>query len=70
MLGEVVVKLHPEWAPIGVERIKELTADSFWDGCRAFRVLPNFVVQLGINGGEILFVSLHRIQREHDLLTS
>lgn len=48
--GEVVVKLHPEWAPIGVKRIKELTADSFWAGCRAFRVLPNFVVQLGING--------------------
>lgn len=48
--GDVFVKLHPEWAPIGVTRIKELTADSFWDGCRAFRVLPNFVVQLGING--------------------
>jgi len=48
--GEVVVKLHPEWAPIGVKRIKDLTADSFWDACRAFRVLPNFVVQLGING--------------------
>lgn len=48
--GEVVVKLHPEWAPIGVSRIQELTTDSFWDGCHAFRVLPNFVVQLGING--------------------
>jgi cyclophilin family peptidyl-prolyl cis-trans isomerase len=48
--GEVVVKLHPEWAPIGVARIKELTKDSFWGDCRAFRVLPNFVVQLGING--------------------
>ena len=48
--GEVIVKLHPEWAPIAVGRIKELTADSFWDECRAFRVLPNFVVQLGING--------------------
>ena len=48
--GEVVVMLRPEWAPIGVTRIKELTADSFWDDCRAFRVLPNFVVQLGING--------------------
>ena len=48
--GEVVGMLHPELAPIGVTRIKELTADSFWDDCRAFRVLPNFVVQLGING--------------------
>ena len=49
-LGEVVVKLKPEWAPIAVQRIKELTMDSFWDECRAFRVVPNFVVQLGING--------------------
>jgi cyclophilin family peptidyl-prolyl cis-trans isomerase len=49
-MGEVVVILRPELAPIGVTRIKELTADSFWDDCRAFRVLPNFVVQLGING--------------------
>lgn len=48
--GEVVIKLHPEWAPNAVGRIKELTADSFWNGCRAFRVLPNFIVQLGING--------------------
>jgi len=51
--GEVIVKLHPEWAPIGVQRIKDLTADSFWDECRAFRVLPNFVVQLGINGDPV-----------------
>jgi cyclophilin family peptidyl-prolyl cis-trans isomerase len=50
--GKVIVRLHPEWAPIGVRRIKELTMDSFWDHCRAFRVLPNFVVQLGINGDE------------------
>lgn len=48
--GLVVIKLIPEWAPIGVERFKELTAASFWEACRAFRVIPNFVVQLGING--------------------
>ncbi|KAL3776390.1 hypothetical protein ACHAW5_011056 [Stephanodiscus triporus] len=48
--GEVVVRRRPEWAPIGVARIKELTLDSFWNDCCAFRVLPNFVVQLGIHG--------------------
>jgi cyclophilin family peptidyl-prolyl cis-trans isomerase len=48
--GIVIVELHPEWAPLGVERIKELTAASFWDGCRFFRVVPNFMVQIGING--------------------
>jgi peptidyl-prolyl cis-trans isomerase A (cyclophilin A) len=27
-----------------------LTKESFWDGCRFFRVLPGFVSQFGING--------------------
>mgnify|MGYP000349371675 CR=1 FL=1 len=48
--GEVIVKLRSDWAPLGAQRIKDLTADSFWDGCRAFRVVPKFMVQMGING--------------------
>mmetsp|Transcript_5251 Transcript_5251/g.11874 ORF Transcript_5251/g.11874 Transcript_5251/m.11874 type:complete len:266 (+) Transcript_5251:220-1017(+) len=48
--GEVIVRLKPEWAPLGVKRIQELVETKFWDGCRAFRVVPRFVVQLGING--------------------
>ena len=30
--GIVVVELIPNWAPIGVRRVKELTAASFWEG--------------------------------------
>jgi len=52
--GEVLIKLHEDWAPLGVKRIQELTEAEFWDECRAFRVLPNFVVQLGINGSPIV----------------
>ena len=48
--GEVVVKLKPEWAPLGVQRIKELTTDKFWDEIRVFRALKNFMVQMGISG--------------------
>lgn len=48
--GSVFVELVPEWAPLGVKRIKELTATSFWDNCRVFRVIHNFMAQLGING--------------------
>jgi peptidyl-prolyl cis-trans isomerase A (cyclophilin A) len=29
---------------------QELTDTGFWDDCRFFRVLPDFVVQFGING--------------------
>lgn len=52
--GIVVIELHPEWAPLGVERIKELTAASFWEGCRFFRVLPNFIAQIGIHGDTVI----------------
>lgn len=48
--GKIVIKLEPQWAPNGVERFSKLTEAGFWDGCRAFRVLPNFIVQFGING--------------------
>ncbi|KAL7515359.1 hypothetical protein ACHAXN_013318 [Cyclotella atomus] len=48
--GTFVVKTHPEWAPIGAERFETLAAESFFDGCRVFRVLPGFVSQFGING--------------------
>jgi peptidyl-prolyl cis-trans isomerase A (cyclophilin A) len=48
--GTVKIQLYPEWAPRGVDRFMELTKVGFWDGCRVFRVLPNFVVQFGING--------------------
>ena len=49
--GSFVVKTRPDWAPLGAEQSEELVESSFFDGCRAFRVLPEFIVQFGINGG-------------------
>jgi len=46
--GPVVVEVHRDWAPIGADRFYELAKSGFFDGCRFFRVVPNFVVQFGI----------------------
>lgn len=43
------IQLHDEWAPIGVKRFQELTKANFWDDSRIFRVVPNFVSQVGIS---------------------
>jgi cyclophilin family peptidyl-prolyl cis-trans isomerase len=44
------MEVHPEWAPIGAERMEELVDADFFAGCRFFRVVPGFVAQFGIHG--------------------
>jgi peptidyl-prolyl cis-trans isomerase A (cyclophilin A) len=49
-VGPFVVQVHREWAPKGADRFYNLVKNGFFDGTRFFRVLPNFMVQFGING--------------------
>ncbi|MBK5290838.1 MAG: peptidylprolyl isomerase [Acidobacteriia bacterium] len=46
--GNVMVEVHPDWAPIGAKQFLDLVKDKFFDGARFFRVVPNFVVQFGL----------------------
>lgn len=48
--GVVTFVTRSDWAPLGVQHFEKLVAEQFYDECRFFRVLPNFVVQFGING--------------------
>jgi peptidyl-prolyl cis-trans isomerase A (cyclophilin A) len=48
--GDVLIKVHPGWSPIGAAHFKELVQNGYFDGNRFFRVVPNFVVQFGLNG--------------------
>ena len=47
--GLIRIELHPEWAPIGAARVKDLVADHFFDDIPLFRGLANFLIQFGIN---------------------
>ena len=48
--GPFVVLVHRSWAPKGADRFYNLVKYGFFDNGRFFRVLPNFMVQFGING--------------------
>jgi peptidyl-prolyl cis-trans isomerase A (cyclophilin A) len=48
--GLVVVEVHRDWAPLGVDHFYTLVKLGFYDGDRFFRYVRNFIVQFGING--------------------
>ena len=47
--GPIVLQIHKEWAPNGVERFHELVTSGFFTNARFFRAIQNFMVQFGIN---------------------
>ena len=48
--GDVVIEVHPDWAPNGAAHFRELVEEEFYDDCRFFRVLDGFMAQVGMNG--------------------
>jgi cyclophilin family peptidyl-prolyl cis-trans isomerase len=48
--GVFVVEVHRDWAPIGVQRFRELVRTGFFNDSRFFRVVRNYVVQFGLSG--------------------
>ena len=47
--GTITIRTRPSWAPIGVGRFHELVESGFFNECRFFRVVNNFIVQFGIS---------------------
>ena len=48
--GPFVIEVHRDWDPSGADRFYNLVKSGFYDECRFFRVVPDFMVQFGING--------------------
>jgi peptidyl-prolyl cis-trans isomerase A (cyclophilin A) len=48
--GTIVIQVRRNWAPNGADRFYNLVKNGFYDNCRIFRMIPNFMVQFGING--------------------
>ncbi len=45
--GDVTIQLRPDLAPQASERLRTLTAQGFYDGCKFFRVIAGFMAQTG-----------------------
>ncbi len=48
--GVFVIQVTRAWAPTGADRFYNLVKNGYYDNCRFFRVVQNFMVQFGING--------------------
>lgn len=47
--GDFTVAVHPDWAPLGAARFRELVEQGFYNDAGFFRVVPGFVVQFGMH---------------------
>ncbi|MDR3702112.1 MAG: peptidylprolyl isomerase [Candidatus Sulfopaludibacter sp.] len=48
--GDIMLELHRDWAPHGVDRVYALLRDHYYDDSRFFRVIKDRWAQFGING--------------------
>ncbi len=47
--GDIVAEVNRAWAPLGADRFYNLVKNGFYTNAAFFRVLPGFVVQVGIS---------------------
>ncbi|MBI1310111.1 peptidylprolyl isomerase [bacterium] len=46
--GDILIEVHPAWAPIGAAHFRELVESGFYTDCAFFRVIPGFMCQAGV----------------------
>ncbi len=48
--GPIHIEVHPEWAPLGAARFRELVEAGYYTDVAFFRVVSGFMAQIGIHG--------------------
>jgi peptidyl-prolyl cis-trans isomerase A (cyclophilin A) len=61
--GDFTVLVERAWAPLGADRFYCLVKNGYYDDTRFFRVVPNFMVQFGINGNP----EVNKVWRENSI---
>jgi peptidyl-prolyl cis-trans isomerase A (cyclophilin A) len=64
--GDIVLEIRRSWAPKGVDRFYNLVANGFYDRCRFFRVVKDWVVQFGLHGDPRIGARWEETQIEDD----
>lgn len=58
--GDFTVEVIRNWSPNGADRFYNLVKNGYYNDCRFFRVVENFMVQFGISGDPKLNAALNR----------
>jgi peptidyl-prolyl cis-trans isomerase A (cyclophilin A) len=64
--GEFTITVHRDWSPLGADRFYNLVKHHYYDGARAFRVVPGFVVQFGISAYPVVTAAWHEADIKDD----
>jgi peptidyl-prolyl cis-trans isomerase A (cyclophilin A) len=64
--GEFIVEVTRDWAPNGADRFYNLVKNGYYNDCRFFRVVENFMVQFGINGDPQINSVINRARIKDD----
>jgi peptidyl-prolyl cis-trans isomerase A (cyclophilin A) len=67
--GEFTVEVTRAWAPNGADRFYNLVKNGFYDNCKFFRNVANFMVQFGINGNPKINAGMMKARIKDDPVT-
>lgn len=68
--GNFTVEVTRKWSPRGADHFYTMVKKDFYKDCRFFRVVPNFMVQFGINGDPAVHAENKETIKDDPLVSS